>query len=142
MTSTRRPLSRRDLLRSLAVPALLAAIAIVQIVRVHQIEQSPWSGAGFGMFASIDGETSRTIRGVVVSGGDTTDSELPEHLRRAAFELVVVPSSAAADELAERWAEALDLPDDAHLELSVRAVEIDADLRLSTEVIVEGSSAR
>lgn len=131
-----------DLVRALVVPVLLSTVACVQIARVHTLDQSPWSGAGFGMFASIDGETSRSVRGVVVTDDDTTDAALPPSVRRAAFELAVVPTESAAEALAERWAEELDLPDDAHLVVSVRNVDIDQDLRLTTAVIVEGTSQR
>jgi hypothetical protein len=134
------PWSRKDRILAVLVPALLATIACVQIARVHTLDQSPWSGAGFGMFATIDGETTRSIHGVVVSGDETTEAALPENLRRSAFELAVVPTESATDELAERWAEELDLPDDAHLVVSVRSVDIDQDLRLTTDVIVEGTS--
>lgn len=129
-----------DLVRALVVPVLLATIALVQIARVHTLDQSPWSGAGFGMFASIDGETSRSVVGVVVTDDGATDASLPRELRRQAFELAVVPSASAADDLAERWAEVLQLPEGEHVEVTLRSVDIDDELRLTSEVLVEGSS--
>src|SRR5690606_30496927 len=46
---------RRDLLLSLVVPALVCLVAVVHTVRVDSSDLSTWSGAGFGMFATIDG---------------------------------------------------------------------------------------
>jgi hypothetical protein len=84
-------------------PALLVVVALTQIWRVHELDQSSWSGAGFGMFATIDSETFRPVRGWVVDDEGSRPVALPAELERAAFELQVVPTEDRARALAERW---------------------------------------
>lgn len=40
---------------ALIVPAIMIVVAVAHGWRVEQYEESPWIGAGFGMFAEIDG---------------------------------------------------------------------------------------
>ncbi|QGG95461.1 hypothetical protein [Actinomarinicola tropica] len=135
MSHTSRP--RRDLALSLLVPLLLSTVALTQIARAHVLDQSPWSGAGFGMFAQIDGETTRTVRGWIVEDGATTAVPIPADLERAAFELAVVPTEERADELARRWRRQIGAPESASMRVEVWGLTVeDSDgdhLGLATE---------
>lgn len=132
---------RRDLLLSLVVPALVCLVAVVHTVRVDSSDLSTWSGAGFGMFATIDGETTRTVRGFVDVDGVEEEVPLPSSLERAAFEVAVLPTSERAERLAERWADELDLTD-ARVSVEVRRIAFDGDdLTAGTErVLLVGSA--
>lgn len=94
---------RRDLVLALVAPVLLVCVALVQVYRVNTVDQSSWSGAGFGMFATIDNETYRLVRGYVVEPAGERRVPLPDALTRQAFELRVVPTQGRARSLAERW---------------------------------------
>lgn len=96
---------RRDVALSLVAPLLLIAIAGLQVVRVQTMDQSSWSGAGFGMFATIDNETYRLVRGYTVDADGERAVGLPGELREEAFELRVVPSASRAAALGQRWRE-------------------------------------
>ena len=45
----------------LAAPALLLAVAAVQLALTRTSHLSPWKGGGFGMFATLDGPGSRRL---------------------------------------------------------------------------------
>lgn len=96
---------RRDLLLSVVAPLLLVCVALLQVYRVNTLDQSSWSGAGFGMFATIDNETYRLIRGYVVEPAGEQRVVLPGELTRQAFEVRVVPTDSRVRALAEAWRE-------------------------------------
>lgn len=129
--------ARRDLALSLVVPALLIVVAVVHTVRVEQSDQSTWSGAGFGMFATIDGENTRTVRGFVTGAGDDREVPVPAALQREAFEVAVLPTAERVEALAERWSDTLDLADGEGFAVEVRRITFDGgDLTAGTERIV------
>lgn len=135
-------IGRRDLTLSLVVPALLCVVVLVHTIRVEQSDQSTWSGAGFGMFATIDGEGSRSVRGFVTGGGDDREVPVPVSLQRDAFEVAVLPTSGRVEALAERWADELDLAADEGFAVEVRRITFDGgDLTASTERIIRVGSA-
>jgi hypothetical protein len=96
-------LSRRDLVLALAAPTLLVLVALVQVQRVAQLDQSSWSGAGFGMFATIDGDNYRSVRGYVRTPEGLERVPLPRELTRQGFEVRVVPTDRRARALARAW---------------------------------------
>lgn len=57
---------KRSLWLAAVAPAILLSVAGLQIYRVHTIDQSTWSGFGFGMFATYDGESARWASAFVV----------------------------------------------------------------------------
>lgn len=83
----------RDRVLVLLVPALLLVVAGVQVVRAHTVDQSSWSGAGFGMFATYDSELHRFVL-LEVERPDGSTDVVPAPVRRPALEAEVVPSRA------------------------------------------------
>ena len=61
----------------LLTPVLLLVVALTQIVRAYSLDQSPWKGGGFGMFATVDSPGNREIRAYLVS--DDIEIEIPIH---------------------------------------------------------------
>ena len=77
-----------------AVPLLMTAVALRQIVLVHTAGLSPWHGGGYGMFASIDRDERRVITAQRTGCGTDADSlasvqtltaDSPEVLRPDAY---------------------------------------------------------
>ena len=87
--------------RRYLAPALLVAAATLQIVRAHTVEQSSWSGGGFGMFATYENEDSRFIRVWAARGDGEELVALPGDLSRQALEARVVPTRGRLRDLAE-----------------------------------------
>ena len=54
-----------DLIRVVTAPAILALVAGAQMI-ASGVELTPWKGAGFGMFASIDSTGTRRVRCLLV----------------------------------------------------------------------------
>lgn len=101
----------RSVLARWAAPLLLVVIAVVQIARVHAVDQSSWSGVGMGMFATIDGEDTRWVRGRLLGPGQDEDVVFPPaDLADEAFDARVVPTAERVRDLARRWAARLDGP--------------------------------
>ena len=70
---------KRSLLKFLktgAIPLLLTAVALRQIVLVHTAGLSPWHGGGFGMFASIDRDERRVVTTEVIGCNPTSEKIL------------------------------------------------------------------
>lgn len=55
-------MSRRSLLLALCAPAVLVAVALLQLYLAHNHDLSPWKGGGFGMFAAVDRVEHRVVR--------------------------------------------------------------------------------
>jgi hypothetical protein len=92
----------------LAAPVLLVAVGLVQWWRVDRLDQSTWSGVGFGMFATFENDTNRFVAVTVEVDGERRRAAVPDDLRSDADELLIVPSAGAtramADDLAaRRW---------------------------------------
>ena len=73
-----------------AIPgALLAFMAALQIGLTHVTPLSPWKGGGFGMFASLDGGSFRSVRAFIQASGRwqeiDPDPGLAESVGRAAL---------------------------------------------------------
>ncbi len=73
------------------VPAVLIVIAALQLWRAHTQDLSPWIGAGFGMFATIDGERSRLL--ILEDRGTGARLQLPEALVTDARRALQAPSA-------------------------------------------------
>ena len=81
--TTGRGATRRDRWLIAVVPVLLASVALTQMVVASTTELTPWRGAGFGMFSTMDGHDLRGVRiEVVTDDGDTLPLN-PRQLRGA-----------------------------------------------------------
>lgn len=67
------PRQWRPLVLGLAAPAVLAAVALTQVVLTQTRDLTPWKGGGFGMFSSVDLESHRAVRAYL----GTPDGEVP-----------------------------------------------------------------
>jgi len=136
------PRASADRLRALAMPAVLVAIASLGVYRSATLDQSSWQGASFGMFATYDNRTSRTVAVTLVEADGARRVTLPEALRDDATRLTVVPTDGAAETLAR---EVLARADDATaVVVEVQRLKLDADdgLRITTVPIASGEVRR
>ena len=96
--------------------ALLALVAGFQIALAHFTPLSPWKGGGFGMFASLDGGSFRTVRAFVEAEGQWEELEPDPVLGKTLAKAELFPSVRLTSRLAREIAReerALGLPVDA-----------------------------
>lgn len=93
--------SPRVKLVSSVAPLVLVVVALFALWQTISQDQSSWSGAGFGMFATVDGEATRQVRGHVEATG--REVALPAALEQAAFEVRVLPTNTRLNRLGELW---------------------------------------
>ncbi len=96
-------MTRPDPLRVIA-PALLVAVACVQIALAHTGGLSPWLGGGFGMFSTTDGWPSRHLHVYALSPGVRQELALPPSLERDFRRALAFPSDGQLRALARRLA--------------------------------------
>ena len=93
-------MKRADVLKFLP-PALLIAVAVVQIGLARTAGLTPWKGGGFGMFATLDHGAYRGVD-VVIDAPDRSESlEIPPSLDLAAARASAFPSDRLLRGLAE-----------------------------------------
>lgn len=125
------------------MPLLLVAVALVGIYRSAGLQQSSWQGASFGMFATYDNDSSRSVIVTVTEAGRRRRVRLPEDLRDDATRLRVVPTDAAARALAAAVLDAsVDDATGARVEVWRLVLEGDARLSVRVEPIASGSARR
>jgi hypothetical protein len=74
------------------LPALLlVAVATLQIALARTEHLSPWSGGGFGMFASTDSPARRHIHAWALRPGLRTELEIPRELETLARRALALP---------------------------------------------------
>ena len=131
------------------MPALLlVVVAITQIALVRTARLSPWSGGGFGMFASTDSPARRHLHAWAVRPGLRSELEIPADLEMPVRRALALPIAARLDPLAEALArveaEQGD-PDAAPLDaivLQVFRVRYDADTLAPTGEVLHGVEVR
>jgi hypothetical protein len=84
--------------------AFLFGTAANQIVLTRTADLAPWSGGGFGMFATVDGWGNRHVAAFAVNPDVRRELEIPPELREAARRLRALPSEANARTLASALA--------------------------------------
>lgn len=120
--------ARRDRALTWFVPVLVVVVAAIQIGRAHTIDQSSWSGAGFGMFATYDSEQHRFVL-LEVERPDGRREVIPAPARRPALEAEVVPTRDAL----------LAVADDAATDIDGRIVRVTAfGIRFASDGAVLG----
>lgn len=86
--------------------ALLIGTAANQIVLTRTADLAPWSGGGFGMFATVDGWGNRHVAAFAIRPAVRRELEIPPELGEAERRLRALPSEANARALAVALAEA------------------------------------
>ena len=82
-------------------PALLVVVACAQIALAHTAELSPWKGGGFGMFATIDGTSTRFVRLYVRAPDRSEEIAMQPSFERAASRARLFPSRPMLERLAD-----------------------------------------
>jgi hypothetical protein len=121
---------------SLTAPVLLVIVGLFSVFQYVHHDQSSWSGAGFGMFATIDGEATRSVRGYLAKDGDRKPEELPSKLDRQAFEVQVLPTEKRLLDLGRDWLEAIEAGPDARMIVEVWGVEFDAHRVVLSRILI------
>lgn len=110
------------LLRRWTIPALLAIVAVVQIVRARTLDLTPWKGGGFGMFSSVDTLDARFLRVYVETATEVVPVEPPPHMTADVTRVRAMPSQAGLDQLANRLAGLV------WLDVRVRAAQLQSSI--------------
>ena len=71
--------------------AVLAGVAVVQIVLAATLHLSAWKGGGFGMFSTLDHGAFRGVDVVVDALGRSEQLEIAASLQREAARAVALP---------------------------------------------------
>jgi hypothetical protein len=87
-------------------PALLVVVALVHGHETRHLDLSPWKGAGFGMFSTVDSPSARFLRLVLETPGGDVPVPPPARLSRTIREAHTLPTRRRLDRLATRFAAA------------------------------------
>lgn len=87
-------------------PALLAAVAVVQGWQAQRLDLSPWKGAGFGMFSTVDAPKARFLRIHLETPDGEVPVPLPASLARPIREVQTLPTERRLHRLARQLAAA------------------------------------
>jgi hypothetical protein len=93
-------LAVRDRWRVWLPSALLVSIACTQIVLTRAADLSPWKGGGFGMFATIDGTSTRYVRVFVRAPERSEEVAIQPSFEDAAARAQLCPSTSLMTRLA------------------------------------------
>jgi hypothetical protein len=93
---------RRVWLRTYAVPALMSAVALTQFSLAHLHTLSPWKGAGFGMFSTVDSPGARFLRIALITPKGTIPVPLPKELAPLAAQEKTWPTDSRLRQIAQR----------------------------------------
>jgi hypothetical protein len=85
-------------------PALLAGVALIQIVRVHTGPLTAWKGGGFGMFSTVERPEIHLLRCFAVEGTRERALPVPPALRRDELRALGYPTHANLLALGRRLA--------------------------------------
>ena len=109
-------MNRRSRAAAALPGALLVLVAALQIALAHLSPLSPWKGGGFGMFASLDGGSFRSVRAFVEAEGRWEELEPDPALGKILARAELFPSDRLTTRLARdiaREERELGLPVDA-----------------------------
>jgi len=93
-------LSGRDRVLAALMPLVLVVVALIAVERSHRVDQSPWQGIGFGMFASYEHLPGRTARATAALQGRRVEVGVPDDLRDDLDRVLVAPGDGNALALA------------------------------------------
>ena len=121
-------------LRHLA-PALLVAVACMQVRATRVTGLSPWLGGGFGMFSTTDSWQRRHLHAWAVSSGVRRELEIPPDAGRLARAALAQPTSDRLRRLAVVLAAEV-APDVDAVDVQVWAPRFDAETLAPSSVLV------
>lgn len=90
--------------RVLLAPICLCLVAGLHVWRVTTAGQTPWKGGGFGMFSTIDSESSRFVRATLLTSEGPRPIVIPSEFEKKIAELRAAPNQAQLQDLADRLA--------------------------------------
>jgi hypothetical protein len=79
---------------AVVAPALLCAVALIQIVVARTTRLTAWKGGGFGMFSTVDSPSARFIRIELTTDHGAVRVSVPSELQRDAARLREAPNEA------------------------------------------------
>jgi hypothetical protein len=120
--------------------ALLVSLALLQIALAFGAQLSPWKGGGFGMFATNDHGSFRSVRVLALLPGGAERVFVPPELRRAELRLRELPSESGLRALAEALAG--EAPEAPALRTELWRLEFDAELHPSWRKLAEATWTR
>ena len=82
----------------------MVAVAAGQMGLARMADLSPWKGAGFGMFSTVDGVDARFVRVTGMRQGAVIPLRLPPSLEQRESRLRTLPSASGLGALADRMA--------------------------------------
>lgn len=88
---------------TLIMPVVLLLVAGWHRYRAVTEDRSSWSGAGFGMFATLSQERLGFLRAVATSPSTSTSVPVPPELGRDVIEIKADPERSRLEDLARRW---------------------------------------
>jgi hypothetical protein len=111
---------------AVVAPALLCAVALMQIVAARTTRLTAWKGGGFGMFSTVDSPSARFIRIELDTDRGTVRVGVPAVLQRDAARLREAPDEAGVRSFAARvangnWAADRPVPPEARYAMLVGA---------------------
>ncbi len=84
--------ARKVRISGLAAPALLVAVALLQIHCVKVYDLTAWKGGGFGMFSTVDSQAARFLRIHAATEFGRMPVQVPANLSALALEVRTIPT--------------------------------------------------
>jgi hypothetical protein len=89
---------------AVVAPALLCAVALIQIVAERTTRLTAWKGGGFGMFSTVDSPSARFIRIELETNRGAVRVSVPSGLQRDTARLREAPNQAGLQTFAAKVA--------------------------------------
>ncbi|MEP5763536.1 MAG: hypothetical protein ABJ308_03050 [Halieaceae bacterium] len=105
---------------------ILLGVALNQQRLAHFQDLSPWSGGGFGMFASTDSPADRHLHVYELSQALRRELDIPPGLEEEARRALTLPTEYRLDKLSRLLREELQLPPQVAVEIQVWMRDYDA----------------
>lgn len=127
---------------ALASPVLMVVVALFGTWQHSMHDQSSWSGASFGMFATIDAEATRQVRAFIERDGNPTPLSIPEELERRAFEVQVLPTEERLARLGREWVELTELEAGAEVVVEVWGIDFNSAEAALSRILIQRVTVR
>jgi hypothetical protein len=97
-------MSMRTRALSVLVPAVMVAIATLQLSLSQAQSLTPWKGGGFGMFSTVDSRDARFLRVYAITADGELPVRMPRPMAALASEARSLPTRARFETLARQLA--------------------------------------